>query len=161
MNKKKEADFASEMAINRYKLDEECEKQPSLYHFYSLQLAEKRAERDQQKAIVKLKESRKNLYYRENPVGGSKATEKMIASMVESDEDLIRAKDKLRMIEKDLYTLEAAESALDSRRKMLSDLVQLFIKSYFGKPEEKRSSIPNDQASSEIKKKMNKDREGK
>lgn len=124
-------DFAKDVQINRFKLDEENEIQPALYNLYASQQAEAKAARDTTKDKYELVRSQRELYYRRNPPEDLKVTESVISSLTDSDTEVQEAKKELQKATEAVYALDAALGALDNRRSALNNLVELFVKDYY------------------------------
>jgi prophage DNA circulation protein len=117
--------------INRFKLDEENEIQPSLFNLYASQLADAKAAKDIAKDKYDLVRSQRELYYRRNPPEDVKITEAVISALVESDTEVQEAKTELQKAIEAVYTLDAAVSALETRRSALNNLTELYVKDYY------------------------------
>jgi len=124
-------DFAKDVQINRMKLEEENEIQPSLYFLYSSQQADARQQRDAMSYKVKLVRAQRELHYRRNPPDDLKITEGVISSLVEQDADYQAAQTDYRKAQDALTVLEAAVSALDTRKAALNNLTELYVKDYY------------------------------
>jgi hypothetical protein len=81
-------DFSKDIRINRFKLDEECEIQPALYHFYAEEYAQARAVRDAQKDKLDLVLGTRETYLRRNPPEDIKITESVIAALLVQDTEV-------------------------------------------------------------------------
>lgn len=127
-------DFEEDVKLNRFKLDEEAQKNPSLVQFYGEQLAEAKTIRDKAYNAVKLIEAQKELDYRANPPDGIKITESVISALVEADKDVIKIKEAEQKAKEKVYFIESAVSALDDRRSEIKNLTQLWIAGYYSVP---------------------------
>jgi len=159
MSENETRSFTADVNINKFKLDEECAKQPSLYHFWSEKLANAKAAVNDATDKLKLTESERELAYRsmtELP-GGVKSTEASIKSCVETDGAVKAAKQELREAQAVQYKLEAGVRALDHRKSELDNLTQLYIKNYYSRPDGAPGSA-NDTASADLRKNLNKDK---
>lgn len=151
-------DFAKDVKINRFKLAEECEQHSSLYQYYADLLAEAKADIDGEKDRLNIVEAERELVIRADPPATSKVTEASIKAMIQSDENVIKQKEDLRMVKIGLYQLEAAVTALEHRKRMLDNLVQLLIAGYYSAPKTERKADTRvaDETSKDVRNKLNK-----
>lgn len=125
-------DFNADVAINRFKLEEENELQPSLHNFYASQQIEAKASYTVAKDLLEVTEARRELYYRKNPPNDLKITEAVITALVIDDTEVQNAKEALRVAEKTLNTLDIAVGIIAStRRSALGNLTDLYTKEYY------------------------------
>jgi len=150
--------FEQDISINRFKLEQECENHSNIYCYYSQLASDARSARDQQKARLKFLEGKKELDYRANPIGDIKVSEKSITAMVAVDEDLEKERRLLIEAENVLFVHESALTNLEHRKRMLDNLVQLYIKGYFARPGNHSSSLAGDEISKEARKNLKKER---
>ena len=133
--------FSDDVKINRFKLEEENEIQPSLYHLYASQQAEARTAKDAASDKVKLVKSQRELHYRRNPPDDLKITESVVTALVEQDTVVQEALAEYRKVQEILSVLDAAVSSLDTRKAALNNLTELFVKDYYnGKGKEESAS---------------------
>jgi GH25 family lysozyme M1 (1,4-beta-N-acetylmuramidase) len=136
-------DFAKDMKINRFKLNEDCEAQPSLYHFYAHEYALARSERDAAKDALDLVMGQREMAIRLNPPE-VKITEAVITALLVQDEEVQSAKKALREAQTKVDILYASTSALEHRRSELDNLVSMWVKDYYsGKQDEVETSLRN------------------
>ena len=150
-----EQDFRDDLRINKFKLEEECEKQPSLYGYWANELSDIRAEKDQAEDKLDLLEANVELNYRTNPPEGMKVTEATIKSMVESNAEIQKQKEIVRDKKSKLYHFETAVKALEQKKSSLDNLVTLFVKGFYSQPDGKRRS-GTDEAELDSRKNLNK-----
>ena len=124
-------DFSKDIRINRLKLDEECEIQPALYHFYAEEYAQARAVRDAQKDKLDLVLGTRETYLRRNPPEDIKITESVIAALLVQDTEVQTAKEEFRKAQAKVDILYAGTSALDHRKAELDNLVTIWTKDYY------------------------------
>jgi len=149
-------DFAADVTINRFKLEEECAKQPSLYHYWAEKLADAKSAVDAAYNNVKLVTAQREMYHRQLAANAQvKTTEATIAATVETDEQVQEAKSLYQQAQSTQYHLEAGVKALDHRKSELDNLTQLWIKSYYSRPDGGKGSVGDD-VSNEIRKNLNK-----
>jgi len=124
-------DFAEDVKINRFKLDEDCELQPSLYHYYAEEQANARAERDACKDKLELILGQREIYIRRNPPDDMKVTEAVVTALLVQDTEVLTAREALRKAQAKVDILYAATTALDHRKGMLDNLVSMWSKDYY------------------------------
>jgi len=161
--KKISRDIETELKINKYKLDDECENQPNLYNYYATQLAEAKTEKSILKNKLKFFSSKielgisSNLDDKGKTPEGIKVTLPVLASMVTTNETIVRINDDLVQVDKAVYHLEAIVASFDQRRSDLDNLVRLYCKSYFSLPGGVKKDS-NTEASMDARKKLNKEK---
>jgi regulator of replication initiation timing len=155
-----ERDFRDDLRINKFKLEEECEKQPSNYGYWANLLSEARADKDQAEDKLDLLEAQVELNYRTNPPKRMKVTEGTIKSMVESNKEIQEQKDLLRSKKSEVYHLETAVKALEQKKSSLDNLVTLFVKGFYSQPDGKRRS-KTDESEVNSRKNLNRNRRDK
>ena len=153
-----EFDFEKDLSINKFRLDEECVSHSSLYFRYAEAQQEAKSAVTKADDYLSLVLANRQLAIREDfSKANIKATENLILSNVERDEEVLEARRKLRKA-KDLFNkLTVAVQAMDSRRSSLDNLVKLYCAGYFSLPNNDggvKKSI-NEQTSREIRKKLN------
>jgi hypothetical protein len=148
-----EKDFQKDISINRFKLDQECEEQPSNYMYWSEKLIEVKSELDVLMARLKYIYAEKDIFYRNNPQAGIKVTEASVGSMVETDKDIQNLKTKINTVQSKVYTFSAAVSALDHKKSQLKNLTELWIAGYYSDPN--RHKTPADDQQNELRRKLN------
>ncbi len=124
-------DFKQDVEIDRFKLDEENEIQPPMYAYYASQLSELKSEKDSLADKVQVLFAQKDLYYRRNPPEDLKITENVVKSLVDSDSDIISAKEELRRVEAKLGIMYAAINSFDQRKSALDNLTKLQLQQYY------------------------------
>lgn len=142
--------FAENMRIDRYALDEECELQASLYPHYGESYADAKAEKDREKDKLDLTLAQREMAVRQDAAAsGIKTTEATISAMLAQDFEVVKQKEVYRIACEKLYHLDVAMGALDNRRGQLDNLVRLSISSYFS------SKSADSTASAEYRQKLN------
>lgn len=124
-------DFSQDIKLDRFALDEESEMSSSMLHTWGERHAQAKADVDEVENKLKLTMAQADLAYRAHPPGDIKVTESVIASLVESDPNVIALKEKLAQAKKEVYTLFAAVDALHDKSARLHDLVDLWMKGYY------------------------------
>lgn len=137
-------DFTQDVKLNRFKLDEESQKNPSLVHYYGELLATAKAERDKAYNKVKFMMAQTEMDYRMNPPRDIKITEATITALIETDNKVLIVKEELVKAQEKVYHLEAAVTALDDRRSELKNLTQLWIAGYYSVPGIRQNDIAQD-----------------
>ena len=127
--------FEEMVSINKYHLPEECEKHAGYYHTIADAYADAKAELDEANDKLKLMLSEADGRIRDKlTAAGTKFTEAVITSLVASDDDVLEMKEELRTKQKNVYTLEAARSAMEHRKSMLDNLTTLLVKGFYAAP---------------------------
>lgn len=126
-------DFKQDVAIDRFKLEEECETQPSIYGYYASQFAEAKSDAERAKSRYDLVLAEKDLSIRRNPPMDVKLTEASISALVTESSDVQLAKEAVLVANAKVNNLEAAIFALNQKKSQLDNLVQLWIKDYYNK----------------------------
>ena len=129
--------------IDMNHLEEECADQPLLFIYYSQKLKKAKKAMSAEKTDMEIEMAEIDLLIRQNPTKyklPDKLTEKMITNAIirqkrykKAYKRYLKAKDKV-----DALTIYV--NALEHRRRMLSDLVQLHGQQYFSKPFTKSTS---------------------
>lgn len=125
-----ELNYEKDLEINKFKLDEECEKQPLLYMKYAKAAAEAKEEFDlawENEKVIKaqlIKEAKgtaqeKEAYYR-------------------THKEHIKAKEEKIEAEKNWNIINAAVFAFSQRKTALENLVKLWAGEYFSEPAPER-----------------------
>lgn len=157
-SKEPEFDFEKDISINKFKLDEECISHSSLYGRYASACSDAKTEVSRAKDNLELVQAERNLEIRKELAdSGVKVTEAMVTASLVNDEQVIKAKNKLRETEDVYGKLSVAVQAFEHRKSELDNLVKLYCSGYYSMPSssgETRKNI-NEQTSGEIRKKLN------
>lgn len=145
-------DFGTDVKINRFKLDEECEVQPSLYHYYAEEYAQARSARDAAKDKLDLVLGEREIHIRRNPPDDMKVTEGVVGALLIQDQEVQTAKETYRVAQAKVDLLYAVTTSLDHRKAELDNLVTIWTKDYY-------SGITKEDASVSIRKSLNKGKE--
>jgi len=134
-----ERNIKNDVRIDRFKLEEECEKQASLYHHWADGYATAKALTDNLRVKEKFIRAKTAKVFRENPPDGKKLTEAGVQEQVEVHEDIVAVVAALNDSLEIKYHLEAAVDSMDKRDRQLNNLVNLYIRGYYqghigGKP---------------------------
>jgi GH25 family lysozyme M1 (1,4-beta-N-acetylmuramidase) len=124
-------DFAADIKIDKYKLDEESEMSASILSHYAELNAEARTKVDRADNAVKLIMAKKMLEYSVNPMKDVKVTVDSLKAMVECDEEVQEAKEELLKATSKANNYYAAVDALHDKSARLHDLVDLWMKGYY------------------------------
>lgn len=150
-----ERNIEDDLKINRFKLEDEAENQPSLFYHYSEIAADAREKRDKAKARLKEVEGRVSLDYRSGKkVTEAKLTEASISAAVDIDIEVIEARNAYLKAEAILGKATAAEESMQQRKAMIGHLVQLYTMQYYSKPNGAKGA--DEQASDAVRDKLNK-----
>jgi hypothetical protein len=154
-----EFDFEKDLSINKFRLDEECLSHSSIYFKYAEAQQNAKSEVSKADDVLKLTLAERELEIRNKySENGIKVTENLIKADVEKDEDVLKAKRKLRKAQDIFNKLTVAVQALDSRRSELDNLVKLYCAGYFSMPNsnDKSRKDATEQTAREIRKNLNK-----
>lgn len=125
-------DIENDIKINKYKLDEECLTHASTYNRYAEMATKTKTELTKAKDKLSLITAQRNIAIREEIAkSGSKVTEKMIESYLESDKEVLNAKKEVREIEEVNATFNAMLDSFDHRKSELDNLVKLYCAGYY------------------------------
>lgn len=154
-----EFDFAKDLSINKFKLDEECLSHSTLYFRYAEACIKAKSELSKADDTLKLVTAERNIAIRKAYTDkGAKFTEALIASELEKDAGVLKAKEDLREAQEVYAKMQVAVQAMDTRRSELDNLVKLYCAGYFSTPSasaEARNNI-NEQAAKTVRKNLNK-----
>ena len=132
--------FESDIIINKYKLDDECQKHPGIYYYYSEELAKLKSRLDHEKEKLSFMESELELSIRKDPPNSIKVTEQTIKAYINSDTNLKKQREEVNNIKKQIYHYETAVKVLEHKKIMIKNLVELFISRYYSEPKEDNES---------------------
>lgn len=120
-----------DVRANRYKLEEECSRQSSLYLYYSDVLTEaKDAEIAADDALDKVL-AQVELRLRDSPPEGMKVTDATIKALVGASDEVDAARVALRKAKKWRGQVENVVNALGHKKSSLDNLVVLWSKGYY------------------------------
>jgi hypothetical protein len=135
-------DFQKDLSINKYKLDEECLSHSSRYAYYAEACAVAKSAVSKAGDNLKFVTAEANLRIRKTYAdNGQKFTEAVIASELEIDNLVIKARDELREAEEIYGRLQVAVNAMDARRSELDNLVKLYVAGYFSTVDGNKKSV--------------------
>jgi len=121
-----------DLSIDRYQLHLESESLPSVYFRYSDALREaKEIAADKKDALAATIAERSIAIREECVANGTKTTEAIIQAMVDKDGEVLNAKKELREANATVGRLQAALSALDTKKDSLDNLTKLYCSGYF------------------------------
>ena len=151
-------DFSEDVKINKYKLDDECQEHPGIYHYYTNELSEAKSELDDQKDKLSFMESELELSLRRNPPEDIKITEQAIKSLIGSNNSLKRQREIVNEIKKRIYHLESAVKVLEHKKSMIKHLVDLFISRYYSEPSDGKKNKRYEELNDEMGNRLNRRR---
>ena len=127
-----EFNIEQDLSIDKFKLDLEALSLPSIYFRYADALREARdLASDKKDAVVAVMAEREIAIRESCSISGVKTTESIIKAKVESDPEVITVKKELREANAVVGRIQAAVSALDTKRNEIDNLVKLYCSSYF------------------------------
>jgi len=152
-----ERSFEEEIKINKYKLEDECEKQASTYLYWATKNADAKSALNEADDALKLIVSGRDLSTRNNwNESWGKQTENSIKAVVESNNQVLMAKKNLADYQREVNTLSAAVSAFEHRRDELKNLTGLLIGGFYSAPNGGKREGANEAAQREERTKLNK-----
>lgn len=142
-----------DLTINKFALDEEWLKQPSLVDKYSVILAELIESRDIAAEKLEVVKSQIASDIRSNPsdydIQSSKPTDANVKEIVNAHPDVLEAAKVLREWEYEVSTGFGVRKALEHKRAALEDLTKLYLSGYWASPyisrEEREEIVKNAQ----------------
>jgi hypothetical protein len=151
--------FSDDVRINKYKLDEECEKQSSLYYYWAEKNAEAKKILSQSQDLLKytLAETETNIRKNWDDTKDGKQTEGSIKAKVETTPKIKSIKEQIIENEHQVNVLSAAVSAMEHRKSELNNLVSLHLGGYYATPTGVKKQSVTEQASRDQKKRLNKE----
>ena len=160
MGKLSDFDFENDLKINKYKLDEECISHSSIYFRYAEASVDAKKNLSKAKDELELVKSTRNLELRDELSSkGIKVTEALINSVLLKDEAVIEAIEGVRKAEYIFGKITVAVEAMEARKSELDNLVKLYCSGYFSAPSGTKKSDITEQASKNVRKNLNKDKE--
>ena len=123
--------YADDIRIDKYALDEEMEMNPTLLDKFGVKYADARARQDKLEVQVKYLSAKKALEFRKNPPPDVKVTDSTIEALVNSDEELLKLKEELNEAREDSYTFYASLETLRDKGLRLHDLMELYKTGYY------------------------------
>lgn len=136
----KDSDYSKDINIDEGALNEEWERQASLYVHYSIKVAS--AERKRNKAKEKLDVTKAELDrdIRKNPAdfGLEKITDTPVANCILTQDEYKEAHEELIETSYELSVLQGVLRAFDHKKKALENLVSLHIAGYSAEPRKRR-----------------------
>jgi hypothetical protein len=158
--KDEERDPGENVKINRFHLEKECERQPSLYMYESDLLAEAKEDRDFEEDELDRLLGKRELEIRDNPPDGFKVTEGSVKAALANDDLIIAQKKKFRRSKARVARQEGIVKAMEQRKSMLESLTIMWSKGYYSVPEGARLETGTDAAGKSLRTGLNKDKKG-
>lgn len=122
----------AQLRIDKHDIDNEIERQPSLFFDVSREVTAAAARRDYLKEELQRIDAKLDGKYRRRAVKQStKYTEAQIAHMIALDDDHIAASNALIDAREHADTMQALKESFNQRSYMLRDLASLFVANYF------------------------------
>lgn len=125
-------DSESIVHINEHELDKECVKLPSQYRQAAWNAAELNRDVDELKAEIKVKEAEFSLKVRSDPskFGLEKLTEGTLNDLTAVHPEINKLRFKIRKLEHESALMRTLCSALDMKKRSLTNLVELHSAGY-------------------------------
>lgn len=131
----REDDPKENVKINRFHLEKECEKQPSLYMRESDLLADYKEDRDFEEDELDRLLGKIELEVRDNPPDGFKVTEASVKAYLATHDTIIAQKKKLRRAKAAVARQEGVVKSMEQRKSMLESLTIQWSKGYYSIPD--------------------------
>lgn len=136
--KREGRDSEVDTKIDRLALEQECERHPSLYHFWSEEYAQAKSEVEVLQNKLSGLRASLMLRFRKKPPEGVKITESVIVSLVDDDEAVQDLENEIIEAKHIRDKLQSAVNALEHRKKMLDNLCSLWVHGYYSEPKATR-----------------------
>lgn len=129
--------YREDLTIDKFSLDEEWMRQPTLFMGYAEKSAEAKSAYERAKEILDVAKAEVERKVRAEPRqhGLEKVTESAIAATVTLHPRVRAAVDTLIKAREEADIIAAAVRAMDQRKEALGDLVRLFGMSYWSMPD--------------------------
>jgi hypothetical protein len=157
--KEQERLFSNDIEINKYKLEEECARQPSTYFYYAEKLAEAKTRLDGAEDKSKLISAQKEMAIRKdwddkylNKYG--KQTENGIKAVLIMETET--AREHIRDAQSEVNILQASVNALEHRKYELDNLTTLLVKGFYAAPNGGRREGVIESTERDVRKKLKK-----
>ena len=159
MGKKEERDFKVDVTIDKFNLDEECEQHASIYRYWAEARARARARAERAVEEVKKVKAQVDIETRKQIAKGKdlgfKPSETSIATFRDQNERVILAREARVDAWEDYGVYDSAVQAMEHRRTELSNLVDLWMKSYYAGPQSRQRDEVDD-AAADVRRNLNK-----
>lgn len=159
MAKEQERLFSDDIKINKYKLEEECEKQASIYFYWAEKLAEAKTRLDEAVDKSKLISAQSEMAIRKNwddkySNKYGKQTENGIKAVLEIEMEVSRQ--NIRDAQSEVNILQASVNALEHRKYELDNLTTLLVKGFYAAPNGGRREGVIESTERDVRKKLKK-----
>lgn len=135
--------FSDMIAINKYKIVDECATHASNYHLIAEEYANKKVELDSLQDNLKLTLAEEEMRIRTNWADtDGKMTESSVAAKLILSLKVKEAKEAIRDKQKEVNILDAAKDAMEHRKHNLDNLVSLLIGGFYSTPDGGRKQTP-------------------
>ena len=134
--------YKKDMVIDRFLLDEEWEHLPQLLYDYGVEAANAVYNKLTAKATLETVRAQCATAYRADFSGrGVRFTEAVIQEHVQTDSKVLAAQERAYVAEQEHALVQAALTALLTKRSALEQLVKLFLASYYTTPGSPKSDV--------------------
>lgn len=125
------------IAIDRNKLDLECEQHADVFFNACVELTEAKERVELLERLYKKKRGEIFIQMKKDPImfNLDNASDKTCEQYLLNEPELVQLEERLLSLQSEVAIRQAFVSALDHRKRMLSDLVTLHGQSYFAKPQ--------------------------
>ena len=147
-------DFRDDVKIDRFSLEKEAAKLPSLYLYWSEILSETRENRDKLKIKYEAERGNRYLNLKEDEINnGKKPTEAWLASVLDQNKELMSIREEINSLSKEIGIIGAAVTALEIKKSQIENLRYLYLSGYYSAPETKKSKT--DEILNEMRNELN------
>lgn len=128
---------------NKFKLDVECEINPTLTETANDELADAIAKRDRIKNELAILKANQLIFIVDRATAGNhkKPTDKVLDAMVAGSQDVIDLEEELVGAIKEVNLWSSKVKAIDDRRSQMKNLTQLWIGGYYSIPGQSEDDI--------------------
>lgn len=152
--------FNDVLSIDKYRLNEECLSHAGIYFRYSDACADAKSQMNNASDNLALVKAQANIRIRDRHAqNNEKFTEALVASEIDVDEEVVKAKKEFRDAESNYQHLLVAVQALEARKAELDNLVRLAMSGFYASPmtSEAVQAVVNEDTSMSIRKNLNKE----
>jgi len=151
-----ERNFEDDIKINKFKLDDECEKHSSIYLYWAMKLAKAKNNLNKFENQLKLISAENEMDIRKNwnESKNGKQTENGIRALLEIS--LGDFREQMRMAQNDVFTYNVVVNAFEHRKDMLKCEKELLIGGFYASPTITKPRGTTEAVEKELRNKLNK-----
>ena len=147
-----ERDYRADVGLDRFALELECEKQASIFMYWSEKLAD--AEKEVRRLSMRLDYTKSKLSYdiRKQNKSDKKLTEGMVSAEIEINEEVLKINEDLLKAHHTVGILSGAIKGLTQKKSEIDNLRALLISGFYADP---RGDRDTEKTTAAIRKKLN------